>query len=184
MESATAILREEHQWILRVVEALQRTLEATLGGGDLDLHAIGDCVSFFRLFADACHHGKEEDLLFPELVASGLPGDSGPIAVMLAEHRRGRAFVQAMKEALDQLRAGDAEAEHRLLQAAFGYIELIRGHIAKEDNILFEIADMRVHGEECASLCARYRDVDGCPFEDRTKAELEALAERIVEHAG
>lgn len=46
-------------------------------------------LNFFRVFADLCHHGKEEQYLFPALEAAGIPRESGPAGVMLAEHAEG-----------------------------------------------------------------------------------------------
>ncbi len=107
-ETATSRLRDEHQLILQVADAMQALLASAEGPDGLDLEAIGDCVTFIRLFADACHHGKEEDLLFPELEAAGLPRNQGPIAVMLYEHQQGRAFAQQMADALAPARQGDS----------------------------------------------------------------------------
>ena len=70
-ESATQRLREEHVWILRVADVLERLVEASEAGAAMDFEAVEDCVTFVRLFADACHHGKEEDLLFPALEERG-----------------------------------------------------------------------------------------------------------------
>jgi hemerythrin-like domain-containing protein len=178
-ESATGVLRVEHQLILRVTEALERTLDSLESGVNPDLELVSECVRFFRLFADACHHGKEEDLLFTELEASGMPRHEGPIAVMLAEHRHGRELVRRMAAALEE--AGTSEtAMHALKTAGWGWIDLIRSHIGKEDGVLFEIADGIITGPRCAHLCDAYRDADTCDFESRSKAELEALAERIA----
>jgi hemerythrin-like domain-containing protein len=146
---------------------MQALLADEDAGGELDLDAMDDCVTFIRLFADACHHGKEEDLLFPELEAAGLPRDRGPIAVMLYEHQQGRAYAGHMLDSLDGARQGDERARATLRNAARAYIQLIRNHIAKEDHILFGMADQVVRG-----------------FEGRSKEELEALAKTISSRAG
>lgn len=176
---ATATLREEHRLILRVVAALEEAMEARTQAAP-GLEVVEDCVSFFKLFVDACHHGQEEDLLFGELEAAGMPRHVGPIAVMLEEHRRGRALVGRMEEALARAKGGADGANEALKSAALGYVDLIRGHIAKEDGVLFTHADHVLGGPACSRLCAGYelscsRRFDGC-----TKAQLEELAERIV----
>jgi hemerythrin-like domain-containing protein len=178
-DTASGVLRDEHRLILGVADALEAMLNKTAGGAASDLDALSDCVTFFRLFADACHHAKEEDLLFPELESAGLPHDDGPIAVMLDEHRRGRLFVKAMAEAHPGVRAGDAGAQATFERNARGYIDLIRNHITKEDNVLFMMADHLVHGATCRQLCGAYERADGRMFEERTKAQLEALAARL-----
>ncbi|MEE8331007.1 MAG: hemerythrin domain-containing protein [Acidimicrobiia bacterium] len=173
-DTATEVLRTEHQLILEVASVLERALD----GGDA-FDALDECVVFFRLFTDACHHGKEEDLLFPALEDHGMPGDSGPIAVMLEEHRIGRGLVKRMGEALPAAKQGDAAAVADLTEAGRGYVEMIRAHIAKEDGILFQMADGIVTGPACKDLCAAYDEVCARRFEGKTLADLESLAESL-----
>jgi hemerythrin-like domain-containing protein len=181
-ETATSRLREEHQLILRVADAME-TLVAEADAGRWNIEAFADCVTFIRLFTDACHHGKEEDLLFPELVNAGMPRDQGPIAVMLYEHGPGRTFAQHMAGALEAARAGDVQARATLRDAASGYVTLIRGHILKEDRVLFDMADQMVTGAACRSLCRDYGAVCARHFEGQTKEQLRELGGRITGRA-
>jgi len=174
-DTATQMLRVEHRLILEVASVLERTLDA--GGEDHD--TLGDCVAFFRLFADACHHGKEEDLLFPALEREGMPVDAGPIAVMLHEHRIGREFIRRMADALPRSGDGDPAGADEVADAGRGYVELIREHIAKEDGILFEMADGMVTGPACKDLCSAYDEVCARRFEGKTLEDLEGLAESL-----
>lgn len=179
-DSPSGVLRHEHRLILSVVQVLEAALDEVAIGRAVDADVFADCVAFLRLFADACHHGKEEDLLFPELEAAGLPHDTGPIAVMLEEHRRGRALVRGMAEAMAGVRTGNPRAMADYEKNARFFIDLIRAHIGKEDHVLFNMADQLVAGAACRALCAAYGEADGCRFEQRTKADLEALAERLI----
>jgi len=54
----------------------------------VDTKDMHDFIGFLKEFADKCHHGKEEGLLFPALIQAGLPEKGGPIGVMLADHAR------------------------------------------------------------------------------------------------
>ena len=177
-ETATSRLRDEHQLILRVAAAMQ-TLIAAADDDRWEFDAFEDCITFIRLFADACHHGKEEDLLFPELEKAGMPRDQGPIAVMLYEHQQGRAYAHHMAAALADARTGDTTARATLRNAAHGYVDLIRGHIMKEDQVLFNMADQMVRGPGCQSLCAAYGVVCARRFEGHTKEQLQELGARI-----
>lgn len=185
MESATRNLRDEHLRILEVVGVLDRVLDPT--ASTLDLPAIEGCVEFFRLFTDACHHGKEEEVLFPELVARGMQDDQGPIAVMLYEHEVGRALVRRMAAAAERLArsestgSGDTAARDELELAGREYISLIRNHILKEDGVLFEMADRMLEGPACQRVCGTYHEICGRRFDGRTHADLEALAARLLE---
>lgn len=182
--TATAMLREEHRLILEVAAALADMLGVERDGEPLDYDSVARCITFFRLFADACHHGKEEDLLFPGLEAEGMPRDTGPIAVMLYEHDQGRALVQTMAASLNDAREGDERAGDDLRGAAWGFIDLIVAHIGKEDNVLFTMADGMIVGPACRELCSRYEEVCRRRFEGQTVQDLERLAGEILEPAG
>lgn len=180
-ETPTRILRDQHQNILKVADVLEEILAHEPHPGQLDFDALDDCVSFIRLYADALHHGKEEALLFPELEERGMPHDSGPIGVMLQEHQQGRAYARAMADALPSARQGEEEALRILGHAAHGYADLIRAHIMKEDNVLFDMADQMIDEPACRTLCAAYDTVCQRHFEGRTVQELEAILARLVE---
>jgi hemerythrin-like domain-containing protein len=176
----TAVLRDEHELILRVANRLAGMLTAERNGEPLDYDTVEKCITFFRLFADACHHSKEEDLLFPGLEAEGMPQDSGPIAVMLYEHEAGRVYVRSMAAAIEGARVDDDVAGDQLRDAAYGFITLIASHIGKENNILFNMADGMITGSTCETLCARYNEACKRRFEGRSKEDLEALATEIL----
>lgn len=183
--SATRGLREEHQLILKVLGAFERVIDEVRDQRATpttpDFEAVDDCLAFFRLFTDACHHGQEEDVLFEELVDRGMPRKVGPIAVMLVEHEQGRALVRAMTAALERAKDGDEVAWSVLERAARDYVALLRGHIMKEDGVLFEMADRLIAGPACYEICERYHTVCLEKLEGRTRLELEKLAASLVE---
>jgi hemerythrin-like domain-containing protein len=178
--TATAVLREEHRLILRVVDAFESMLAAPEPAA-LPLDDIGQAIVFFRLFTDACHHGKEEDLLFAALEDRDLPGIEGPIAVMRDEHVHGRVLVGRLADDLAALRAGTGDGAAPLRAAGAAYIDFIRAHISREDDGIFELADQVVHGPACASLCDAYDTVCSRRFEGRSLDDLEALAAGLIE---
>ena len=178
-ERATTALREEHVRILEVVGVLERILDSTAVG--FDIRVLDECTQFFRLFTGACHHGKEEGILFPELVEQGVQEDEGPIAVMLREHERGRVLVRRMRVALEALKGGVATGAREFDGAARAYIDLIRSHIDKEDHMLFEMADGLLEGPPCQRVCRAYHETCSRRFDGRTRADLEALAARLLD---
>jgi hemerythrin-like domain-containing protein len=103
---------------------------------------------------------------------------------MLQEHEMGRAYARQMVKALPEARKGETEARRILVNSARGYVKLIRGHINKEDNVLFNMADQVVVGSACQKLCASYDVVCQRRFEGMTKKELEGLARGLLERFG
>ncbi len=143
---ATQQLRDEHEGIkvmLNILEQVCRRLEAS---GSLDQEHFEGILEFLKVFVDKCHHGKEEDLLFPALVAAGSPKE-GPISAMLREHEIGRTYVKSMGEAFAEYMAGDTSASRNIVNKSDDYVVLLRAHIEKENNVLFVMADN--HLSEC-----------------------------------
>ncbi len=132
-------LKQEHRFIERGLEVLKSMAHRLEQGESVPADKVQALLEFFRIFADKCHHAKEEGLLFPQLEAKGIPREGGPIGVMLYEHDEGRAFIRQMTEAANNL--SDGSARGQFVQAAHGYMELLRGHIDKEDNVLFLMAE-------------------------------------------
>lgn len=139
-------LKEEHEGILLMLKILEKVSAGLEAGERVDPDHIERILEFFRVFADQCHHGKEEDLLFPEMEKSGIPKERGPIGVMLMEHDQGRGFVRKMGEAAASMRKGGPPAA--FAESARGYIALLTQHIEKENSILFPMGDRVISPEK------------------------------------
>ncbi len=178
-ETPCGVLRTEHQVILRVIAVLRRLVVRCESGAGFEIRCLKRCVEFFRLFADACHHAKEEDLLFPALEARGIPRDGGPIGCMLEEHRMAREYTRSMGEALDEIERGREEARGRFLTTARQYAELLTQHIDKEDTVLFNMGDRVLSVDEQASLCGKFCEVGCRTFGGKKREELARIADDL-----
>ncbi len=153
----TEILSQEHRVIEGMLERLEEQMETTQ---PFPRAFFDEALDFFRNFADGCHHAKEENLLFPRMRERGVPGNGGPIGVMLAEHDQGRAYLRAVRENLDAAEQGSAQARELVFGNAKGYITLLRQHIYKEDNILFRMALMVLAPDDVAELAREFAAVE------------------------
>ena len=182
MESSnrpSAVLRAEHLTILRVIQILRRLVTRSEQGKGFERLAFKRCVEFFRLFADACHHAKEEDLFFPVLEARGIPREGGPIGVMLHEHSLARQYTKEMSHALDAVEEGEKDAENKFHSAAHEYIELLTNHISKEDNVLFNMGDRVMSDDDQTTLCNRFCEAGCRSFGGKTREELVQIADEL-----
>ena len=175
----TDILKEEHGGIKVMLGILGRMADSLEGGRDVDSAHLEQAVDFIRTFADTCHHGKEEDYLFAEMEKAGIPQQGGPIAVMLAEHATGRAYVKGLAEAVARYGDGDKAAVPAIVQNARNYIALLRAHIEKEDNILYPIADRSLTEEQQEKLLACFEDVERERIGPGKHAEYHRMLERL-----
>jgi hemerythrin-like domain-containing protein len=177
---AIDVLMTEHRLIEKVLAALEAHARELVGGRALERGPIRDFSDFFRSYADACHHGKEEDLLFKRMVELGFPKDHGPIAVMLYEHTIGREHVGALR-AIGEAAGPVAPDEGALVVTrAAAYVPMLREHILKEDRILYPLAERMLPPVELERLAEQYDDFQARVVGAGAYAEMERLAERLV----
>jgi hemerythrin-like domain-containing protein len=158
--TATKQLRDEHDGIKLMLRVLEKIATNGESGQELSLDRMEQMLEFFRVFVDKCHHGKEEDLLFPELEKHGILKDGGPIGVMLSEHTQGRGYVQGMVDALTGLRRGTREAAMLFSQSAKAYVSLLTQHISKEEEVLFAMADKVLSPGEDQTLVEAFEKLE------------------------
>ncbi len=137
MNSATKNLENDHVYILRLIDVME-IVTSTSRPEISDLETI---VNLIKNYADGSHHAKEENLLFPLLAKRGFSLQQGPVAMMLIEHTQGRNFVRGMGEGISRYKNGEENAVPDIFDNMNGYITLLRNHIAKENNVLFRMAD-------------------------------------------
>lgn len=160
----TDLLKEEHHGVkmaLRVLNQLAGKIADNPGGDNAAYRDdFARLLEFCRVFIDKCHHAKEEDVLFPALIEAGLPSQDGPVQVMLAEHVEGRKLVAEMGDALARYRSGDIAAVPALTEAAKDYARLLNDHIAKEDNVLYPIADAQLSAGVQNGMIAAFEKIE------------------------
>jgi hemerythrin-like domain-containing protein len=153
-------LMQEHRTIERVIERLVDLAETAQHTGRLEGQPATDALEFIRHFADGCHHAKEEGHLFAMMVDLGFPKEQGPLAVMLYEHEQGRACVQTMVARLAAASDGEAAAVSDFAAAALAYADLLRGHIQKEDQVLYPMAVRAMSTADYQRLTLRFMAQD------------------------
>lgn len=170
MSKAIDELKHDHDAILSSLSILDAMVGKLGKPGAPSADALKSYIGFLKEFADKCHHGKEEGILFPALTGAGLPANSGPVGVMLHEHVEGRALIQQMEKALA---AGvDAPAFTR---AAQGYAELLRAHIAKENDVLFPMAERMLPASQLEEIKGRFVNHEETVIGHGRHEELHAL---------
>jgi len=178
--SPTETLKHEHRIVELVLQGAEREALAIRSGGEVHAATVEEMVDFFKNFVDRCHHAKEERHLFPALGAKGFPAEAGPVAVMLHEHEEGRAAVRAITEALPGARDGDRKAAEALSNALLAYVELLRNHIFKEDNVLFPMADRVLAPGEQATLAGLFDKVEAEEIGEGVHERYHELAHRLA----
>lgn len=142
---STESLKKDHDLIEKSLRALVVTINLLQSGKKIPESILLATVDFSKNFVNVCHHGKEEDSLFPELEKRGMPRHMGPIAMMLMEHEITKKIANRMEDsAKEYLKSG---ASDRLISDMSEYVDHVAKHLWKENNRLFVMAEMRLQGD-------------------------------------
>lgn len=181
---ATDILMSEHRVIERVIAALETAVVQLEDGKSVRPGFFLDAADFIKGFADGCHHRKEENVLFAAMESYGVPVQGGPIGVMLSDHEQGRWFVRGMREAAQQVQAGESGAIHLLAEHARGYAGLLRQHIFKEDRVLFPMASQVIPLDKQEDVYEGFERVEHEETGEGVHEKYLALAQSLEQEMG
>jgi hemerythrin-like domain-containing protein len=158
--NAIDILKNEHRVIEQALRCLDGVADKWNLNNELTTSSARKALVFLRQFADGSHHHKEEQLLFPKLESHGVANDGGPIGLLMSEHDAGRSLVQHMENAINSYDQGNHDAGYYFVEASRRYIPLLKRHIAKEDNCLFEMANGVLLDQDQEELLAAFNQID------------------------
>lgn len=180
---ATQVLSSEHRVIERVLASLEKATDAIEAGVAVRPGFFLDAAGFIRGFADGCHHFKEEKVLFTTMNEHGVPVQGGPLGVMLNEHELGRKYTREMRQGAERWEAGEASGSDAVVTAARNYILLLQQHIAKEDQILFPMADRVIPAEEHEQVWEGFEKVEHEETGDGVHEKYLGIAEALEKEA-
>lgn len=178
----TEYLSNEHRLIVEVLDCLEEAADRLDGGDQVTPDFFIDAAEFVAGFADRCHHAKEEDILFVAMTARDMPQDSGPVAVMLQEHEQGRAFTAGFRSAAEQMKSGDETAAADVVRNVYDYVNLLREHIVKEDNVLFPMADQIIPADTMQTVSKEFEHVIAADDANGIPGKYQEIARKLAEY--
>jgi len=170
-------LKQEHDAILIALDVIEKMRYLAHENKNIDYSDIKDMIGFLKIFADKCHHGKEENHFFPALEKAGVPKEGGPIGVMLKEHEQGRKLIQQMQSSISD----NGLDKEMFTEAASAYTELLRNHIEKENNILFPMGDARLSESQQKDIFNDFEKLETDVIGEGKHEELHSLLESMKE---
>jgi hemerythrin-like domain-containing protein/rubredoxin len=128
----------EHRLIERMVNIMKKKLTGVNKPEDLDPGFIDIAVDFFKTYADRCHHGKEEDILFKKLETKNLREEhQKTMNELIKEHFYARKTVTKLKGANQMYANGDIDSLDEIKSLLEELVTFYPKHIEKEDKRFF-----------------------------------------------
>jgi uncharacterized protein len=142
--------RMENEVTMRLLEAMQDTLEAWANGGEDQLASLRQQAE--NLGAIEKHYSREENLLFPYLEKKGF---EGPATVMWGVHNEIRAQIKRFTNYIHSKSQDPIKAQSQFQSLAQG----IREMIYKEEKILYPAALERLSEKEWAEIRTQEEEI-------------------------
>lgn len=177
MIELTQVLSDEHQNILKVIEAIKKECQKIENGQKVDKEFFTIAIDFIRNYADKLHHAKEEDILFKAMCQDEAAMHCNPIDQMLHEHDLGRDYVKNLEAGL----ANDNTSD--ILINARGYAFLLEDHIFKEDNILYPMADQVLSAEKKQEIKQEFISVETVKFDPEVREKYLGIVKSFEERS-
>ena len=155
------LLMTEHRLIERMIGFLGAEAARARSTGRLDTAFVDTAVDFLRTYADKCHHGKEEAILFRDAAAKPLaPEHRRVLDELLGGHTFARAHVAGLVAARNRVAAGDAPAADDAAAHAEALVAFYPVHIHLEDDVFFPASMEYFSDEELDAMTAAFREYD------------------------
>jgi len=158
MSKSTEELKNEHGTIVRMLRVMSKASDNLMNDKEVDPKLWRDVSEFLRDFVDRCHHGKEENYLFPTMMERGVSGEVGLIEVLLREHDDGRAHAKRLRALV--ARKQDSSIRNGISKTVRAYVDLLTMHIKKENGVLFPLADELLTPEDQRELEAGFEKIE------------------------
>lgn len=173
------LMMEEHQNILRMLTLVRKACYGLLKGEEINYQDFYKMIDFIRNYADAHHHGKEENFLFNEMVKHlGPAGEKLINHGMLVEHDHGRLLIRDLEDALESLKAGKEESILDVIANAVGYSNHLTRHIEKEDAVVYTFAKRELSEDILEKVNQKTQEFETSPEGEESRIKhLEILVE-------
>lgn len=138
-------------------------------------------VRVFKDFADCVHHEKEEAILLPFLSRHGYAWSQGPLAEVRRDHRQERYLIEVLCQAASRNEAWNQEERRRIAATALALAEFQRGHLQRENTLLFPSVTRQTSPSELELLRLELAAFDVSVARYMPCAELEQVARLLIE---
>jgi hemerythrin-like domain-containing protein len=173
----------EHRLIERLLHLMEREFRRIKDNIEVDPEFafvdpvfIDTAVDFIRTYADRCHHGKEEDLLFQALKGKDLsPEHRQILEELVQEHAWARQATAALVKAKEDYLMEKPGALDQLMEQMGKLVEFYPRHIDKEDKHFFIPCMGYFSDAEKAELLNRMNEFDRALIHEKYRGVVESM---------
>ena len=175
---AIDLLKDDHQIIERALATLAAATVQLEGENAVRPGLFLSVVEFLEGFVHGIHFRREEGVLYAAMERAGAPRTAGPVGAAIREHETSRVAARSIRSAAERWEAGEESARQELADEARRYVSLLKQHLAREDQLLFPMADDMIPEADHFQLLDDLSQMD---VNGRGQEFFEALAAALEE---
>jgi len=162
---ATQNLIGEHNDILELLQVMGNISRNITSNQIFYTSDIEDIIDFLKHFIEKSHHKKEE-IFYPVLMLANLPTAREELSAMLYEHVLAHNYLKDINSCVENCKIGNSFSQQLLAESMMKYVALMKGHIRKEERIIFPLADQVLDESKLNEI----------------NKQFEKIEEKIVQH--
>ncbi len=169
----------EHRLIERMLGLMRAELDRIGSYGHADPDFIGSATAFIKEYADICHHGKEERVLFARLSEKPIPASLKKMVDDLTqEHVFVRKLTSSLARANESYVQGRPEATADIISSINSIVEFYPRHVEKEEKHFFQPAMSYFSDAEKGDMLRTFYEFDSRLFHDEYRMMVSGLEEK------
>lgn len=171
----------EHRLIERMVILMERELKGVRIDKQISMIFLTSAIDFLKFYADRCHHGKEEDILFKELDKKPLSaGHRVMMKDLKQDHVRARGLVAKLASDVNESYSLRTSELLRLIAKDIkDLVKLYREHIRKEDKQFFIPVMKYFSKQERDNMLCVFREFDRTLIHEKYKSVVSQFEEGV-----
>ncbi|MFQ5973777.1 MAG: hemerythrin domain-containing protein [Alphaproteobacteria bacterium] len=178
MAEVMRILRQDHSNMARLLDLLDRQLEAFDAGKPVDYEIVEGVVDYYHSYPDLCHHPLED------LVLGRLRRRDGTAArdfdKLEGDHAELASLTDKFAALVHQVVSEAQVPRNWFGRVAHEFVETNRRHMAMEDKYFFPVAEKVLTDEDWDELDARVADMEDPLFSKNLAKRFENLRTEIL----
>lgn len=172
----------EHRLIERIITQIKNIIMKAQASKSIDINIISQITDFIRNYADKCHHGKEEDILFKDLNKKKISQEHKKIIEeLIRDHVYGRELLFNLTGAANDYMNGHTVSFEKIIESLKNIIKFYPEHIKKEEKSFF-MSCMKYYSDiEKQEMLTKFNEFDKSLFHSVNKTLVEKIEYQIGE---
>ena len=121
---------------------------------------VDEIIDSMIILLDKSHHGKEEDVFYPELILSGILKEKAPLSINNNEHMLAKRYLNEISSCVVNCKIGIDFSGELLADSLTNCVDVIHNHIQREEEIVFPLANEAFSIEKQNEIYKKFEDIE------------------------